>query len=87
MTYGRIASIQYQTPEQAATMAAQINSSEQGNTIRAFSNGRVVEILPSNPALVDLFAFFFKVSKNVALFISKFADSAEKNGHKTTVTS
>lgn len=57
MAYGKIAAINYETPEQAATMAAQINATEQENSIRAYNNGRTLEIIPSNPLVADLLAF------------------------------
>lgn len=79
MAYGKIAAINYETPEQAATMAAQINATEQENSIRAYNNGRTLEIIPSNPLVADLLAFFANIAKSIVGIAKTSADSARDN--------
>lgn len=78
MAYGKIVSINYDTPEQAATVAARINATEQRGTVRAYSNGRTLEITPSNPLLSDLLAVFSRIARKIAELFSRSEDNSSK---------
>jgi len=77
MAYGKIVTINYETSEQAASMAAKINAAEQSGEVRAFSNGQTLEIVPSNPVFADLFTFFSKINAAVSALFKKFEGNSK----------
>lgn len=66
MAYDKFVTINYETPEQAAAMAAKLNANDAGESVRAFANGRTLEVVPRNESITDLFMLFSKIGKAVA---------------------
>lgn len=77
MTYDKFVTIEYETPELAATMAARINANDPGGNIRAISKGRTLEVVPANVAVADIFTFFSRIGESVASLFRK-SDTAGK---------
>jgi hypothetical protein len=79
MPYKSFVRIDYDSPEQAATMAARLNGIEPGNAVRARSNGRTVEIAPCNPSVAAIFSSFSRMAGG----ISRFFDKTPASGNAT----
>lgn len=69
MANGKFFTLQYETAEDAAAMAARINTSGFGGPVRAISNGTKLEVATCNLAVADLSDVFAKFGERLmALF-------------------
>ncbi|WP_041635126.1 hypothetical protein [Marinobacter sp. BSs20148] len=78
MAIAKIVTINYETSEQATTMAAKINASEDSGMIRAISNGRSLEIVPSNPVFADLCGLFSKITAGIGFLFNRYEGNSKK---------
>ncbi|OEY66001.1 hypothetical protein [Marinobacter sp. X15-166B] len=80
MTYGRLFSIDYETPEKAASMAARINASDSTGQIIAYNNGRTLKLVPASALLTDLIAWFSRAASGIARWFAK-PESEDETPH------
>lgn len=83
MANRKFISIDYDTPEQAAAMAAQINANDARESVRAYSNGRTLEVAPCNDSVADLINLFSMISKGINSVVKRLLGT-NKASPKTT---
>ena len=74
MSY-KFVSIEYATTEEAAEVAARLNATGRGDSVRVRTEGRIVEVVPANALLGDLFNLFSHVSAGIAGFFGHSPDT------------
>ena len=74
MSY-KFVSIEYATTEEAAAVAARLNATGRGDSVRVRTEGRIVEVVPANALLGDLFSLFSQVSAGIAGFFRHSPDT------------
>ncbi|MEX0603530.1 MAG: hypothetical protein WD623_07695 [Marinobacter sp.] len=71
MANDKIVTINYQSADEAAAMAAKINASDQDGEVRVVNHGNSLVIAPANPMVADLLAFFSWAGRNIAELFRK----------------
>lgn len=77
MSYSKLASVNYDTPEQAEAMAAQINANSEESAVRAVCNGCKMEVIPANPSVSALMGVFSKTATGLASLFGKSTASSK----------
>jgi len=78
MANEKIVTIEYQSADEAAAMAAKINASDHNGEMRVTSNGYSLEIAPANPLVSDLLNFFSWAGRNITNLFRKSRETINK---------
>ncbi len=68
MSY-KFVSIEYDSTEQALTVAAKLNAVQSGGAVRVLTKGRTLEVVPANVFLADIFTLFSKIRAGIVEFL------------------
>lgn len=70
MSY-KFVSIEYATKEEAAAVAAQLNATGSGGSVRARTEGRKLEVVSATASVADIYSLLVKVGSKIVEFFKR----------------
>jgi hypothetical protein len=76
MSY-KFVSIEYATTEEAAAVAAQLNATGRGGSVRVRTEGRILQVLSADASIADVYSILVKVGTRIVDLFRRSPDARQ----------